>query len=176
MSNPPILETPRLILRAAEKSDYDAAFAMWSDPDVVRYIGGNTRSSVEVWSAIARGRGCWPLLGYGFWIVTDKNNGAFLGEAGFADFKRGMDPDLSAFPEAGWAFTAASWGKGIGREAVGAMHNWMDQAAPQDTVCIIDASNVASQKIARSLGYDVWCESTLRDAPITVYRRKPAVA
>ncbi len=171
---PPVLETPRLILRGAEKSDFDDAAAMWSDPAVVRFIGGATRSPQEVWTAMARGRGCWPMLGYGFWVVTDKASGAFLGEAGFADFKRGMEPDLSAFPEAGWAFNAASWGKGIGREAVRAIHDWLDTQDFGDSVCIIDDGNAASQKIAAHAGYQFWCETTLRGAPIKAYRRKAA--
>ena len=169
--NPPILTTDRLILRPMVEGDFSHAAAMWGDEDVVRFIGGMTRGPQDVWFASVRGRGMWDIKGFGYWTVVDRETGQFLGEAGFADFKRGMDPDLSQWPEAGWAFGRASWGRGIASEVVGAMHVWLDENLPGQSVCIIDDGNRASRRVAEKSGYEFWRASELRGKPVNVYRR-----
>src|SRR3546814_18541859 len=65
----PVLTTERLLLRAPSADDLDASAAMWSNPEVVRHIGGKPFTREEVWSRILRARGLWSMLGYGFWAV-----------------------------------------------------------------------------------------------------------
>ena len=36
----PVIETERLILRAHKLDDFDALAALWSDPTIVRFVGG----------------------------------------------------------------------------------------------------------------------------------------
>lgn len=172
MSQPPLIETDNLILRPHQASDHSDAAMMWNDPEVVRHIGGATRSAQDVWFAMTRVRGMWPMMGYGYWVVTDRETGTFLGEAGFADFKRGIEPDISALPEAGWAFAQHAWGRGVATEAVRAIHDWLDAELRQPSVCIIDEGNLASQKVAGKFGYTFWCTSSLRGAPINLFRRE----
>lgn len=169
--NPPTLTTSRLILRPMQKGDFPHAVAMWGDEDVVRFIGGVIRSPQDVWFASVRGRGMWDILGFGYWTVIDRETGDFLGEAGFADFKRGMTPDLSQWPEAGWAFGRASWGRGIASEAIAAIHGWLDENRPGDSVCVIDEGNRASRRVAEKCGYEFWQIAYLRDKPVNVFRR-----
>lgn len=175
-TEPPTRVTDRLILRPQQASDYEACVAMWNDEAVVRHIGGATRPAQDVWFNLARSRGMWPLIGYGYWIAVEKGSQRFVGEVGFSDFKRGMNPDLSAWPEAGWAFNRDSWGKGYASEAVGAMHDWLDENRPGPSNCIIDAGNIASRRVAEKSGYDFWCEALYRDNPVNVYRREGVTA
>tara|TARA_R110000787_G_scaffold84205_3_gene180665 strand:- start:4107 stop:4643 length:537 start_codon:yes stop_codon:yes gene_type:complete len=174
ITDAPTLITERLILRPQQASDYEPCVEMWNDPEVVRHIGGATRPAQDVWFALARSRGMWPLIGYGYWIVVEKASGQFLGEAGFADFKRGMNPDLSEWPEAGWAFNQLSWGKGYASEAVATMHAWLDENRPGPSSCIIDSDNLASRRVAEKSGYEFWCEALYRDKPVNVFRRAGA--
>lgn len=168
---PPILETDRLTLRPAEVKDFRPAAESWGDPDVVRYIGGKARTPQEVWFAMLRGRAMWDLKGFGYWTVVERATGAWLGEVGFADFKRGLDPDLSQWPEAGWVIGKAAWGRGIASEAVLAAHAWLDQAAPGTSVCIIDTDNAASRRVAEKCGYAYWCAADMNGSPVNVFRR-----
>ena len=171
--NPPTLTTDRLLLRPFREEDFPHAAAMWGDEDVVRFIGGVTRSPQDVWFASVRGRGMWDVKGFGYWTVVDRETGTFLGEAGFADFRRGMTPDLSQWPEAGWAFGRASWGRGIASEVIAAMHTWLDTNHPGQSVCIIDDENGASRRVAEKSGYEFWSVSEIRGKPVNTYRRKP---
>ena len=109
----PALETPRLRLRGHGLDDFPQSAAMWADPVVVRYIRPIPFTEEETWARLLRYVGHWALLGYGFWVVEDKQTGEFLGEAGFLNFHRDTDPPrVINIPEAGWAFRAAAHGRG----------------------------------------------------------------
>ncbi len=169
---PPVLTTARLTLRPHTKDDLGALAAMWGDAGVTRHIGGQPRTRQDVWTTLLRTIGHWQVLGYGYWIVTRTCTGEFLGEAGFADHKRGLPPELAAGPEAGWAFGPAAWGQGIATETMQACQDWMAAAhAPPTTHCIIDPGNLASQKVAAKLGYRQTGDTLLRGEPVGIYRR-----
>ena len=76
--------------------------AMWADAGVTRFISGRPFTREECWARLLRYAGLWPTLGFGYWAIEDKAEGRFLGEAGFADFKRDMTPSIEGLPEAGW--------------------------------------------------------------------------
>ena len=118
----PVLETPRLVLRASRLEDFDAQFAMWQDETYVRFIGNRKRSSGEVWQTIQRNIGAWALYGFGYLVAEDRKTGDFVGECGFMISRRGeISPHLPLEPEAGWGIAPAYWGKGIVYEAMAAM-------------------------------------------------------
>lgn len=168
----PVLTTGRLTLRAHTQDDLGALAAMWGDAEVTRHIGGQPRTHQDVWTTLLRTIGHWQVLGYGYWVVTRTGTGEVLGEAGFADHKRGLPAKLAAGPEAGWAFGPAAWHQGIATETMLACQNWMDRAhAPPVTHCIIDPANLASQKVAAKLGYRLSGDTLLRGEPVGVYRR-----
>lgn len=171
ITSPPRLETDRLILRGFQAQDFEPVSAMWADEDVVRFIGFS-RSPQDAWFASIRVRGMWPVLGYGYWVVTDKETGAFLGETGFADFKRGMTPDLSAHPEAGWAFSKTAWGKGIATEAVTATHKWLDATLPGISHCVMDPEHKTSRRVAEKLGYTFLTQSRYGDKMLEMLQRR----
>lgn len=127
---------------------------MWADPNVVRHIGGNASSMQTTWFRMMRYGGMWPLLGYGYWAVVEKASGLFIGELGFADFKREMKPSIEGIPELGWAFASPFHGKGFATEALHALAAWGDRHidAPL-TVCIINPQNAASVRVAQKTGY-----------------------
>lgn len=167
----PTLETERLILRGAEPVDIEPAAAMWGDELVTRFIGGRSRSRQEAWFGLLRGVGLWEMKGFGYWVITDKSTGQYLGEAGFADFQRGLPETLISGLEAGWALTPSTWGKGIACEAVRAMHHWLDTSHKGDSCCVIDPENTASVRIAEKVGYVHTGETLLAGLPVRTYRR-----
>ena len=90
----PILETERLKLRGHRLDDFVHCAAMWADPIVTKHIGGRPFTEEESWTRLLRYVGHWALLGFGYWVVEEKITGSFIGEAGFADYKRDIDPPL----------------------------------------------------------------------------------
>ena len=149
-----LIQTERLRLRPHRPEDFNACAAMWADPIVTRYIGGRPFSREEVWSKILRYAGHWSLLGFGYWLIEEKSTGAFVGELGFADFKREMQPSIQGLPELGWALCSPMHGKGYATEAVRAVVSWGDRFFQgKQTVCLIHPDHSASIRVAEKGGY-----------------------
>jgi RimJ/RimL family protein N-acetyltransferase len=172
----PILETERLLLRGYTAADLEPQAAMLGDPDVMRHVGGKPISREEAWRKLLAGPGLWALLGYGYWIVERKSDGAYLGQIGFADFKRDMRPSIEGLPEMGWMFAPHAHGQGFATEAVTAAIRWGDSAlAGQEFVAIIDAANSPSIRVAERCGFSVREDAVYKGEPIQLFRR-PAVS
>ena len=167
---PPTLTTPRLILRAHTAADHPACCALWGDPGVTRFIGGRPSTPEEVWQRILRYAGLWQLLGYGYFLATDRETSAVIGEFGLADFHRDITPPLGDTPEAGWAMLPQYQGRGLAHEALSAILEWADQTMPR-TVCMIDPDNAPSLKLAAKLGYTEYARTTYKDSATILHAR-----
>ncbi|MDO9525399.1 MAG: GNAT family N-acetyltransferase [Gemmobacter sp.] len=172
---PPILHTDRLILRPHDVDDFAAVAALWAEPEVIRHILPAPATPEESWSRLLRYMGHWQAVGYGYWVIADRDNGVFLGEAGLANYRRSMNPPLSG-PEAGWVLTAGAHGRGLATEAVGAILTWADRSltAPE-TCCIFDPAHDRSLRVAQKLGYDRPAMSSYKGNPTLVLRRGRAL-
>lgn len=172
MTAAPVIETARLILRPFRGGDVDAQAAMMADPVVTRHLGGNPFEREEAWRKLACGAGMWALFGYGYWAVERREDGRFIGQVGFADFKRGMTPSIEGLPEMGWLFAADTFRQGYASEAVAAGLDWINGALrPAEIVAIIDHENVGSIRVAEKAGFANREEATYREQPILLFRR-----
>ncbi len=169
LSIPP-LHTARLLLRAPALSDFDACLAMWSHPTVTRFISGRASSGEEVWARLLRYLGHWAVFGYGFWIVEDRVTGAFLGEVGFGDFHRELEPSFGGTPEMGWVLAPAAHGRGVATEAVNAALAWSDERFAR-TGCIIAPENTPSLRVAEKVGFRETLRTTYKGEPTGVFER-----
>jgi RimJ/RimL family protein N-acetyltransferase len=125
-----------------------------------------------VWARLLRYVGHWAALQYGYWVVREKATGAFVGEVGFADFRREMKPSIEGLPETGWVLSPSAHGKGYATEAVRAALAWGDRAFHgKKTVCLIDPSNTASIRVADKCGYKEIARTTYKDLPTIVFER-----
>lgn len=164
----PTLETERLLLRAHRLDDLEDCVALWSDPRVTRYISETPLTPEDAWSRLLRYAGYWSVLGFGYWVVEEKGTGKFLGEAGFADLRRAIEPPLGDTPEAGWVFASAAHGFGFASEAVRAIHTWgQSHFSTPGSACLIHPENAPSLRLATKLGY---CETRRSE-----YRGRPAI-
>jgi RimJ/RimL family protein N-acetyltransferase len=169
-----ILETERLKLRPHRLDDFAHCSAMWADPNVTRFIGGKPLSEEESWVRLLRYVGHWFLLGFGYWIVEEKATCNFLGEVGFAENQRDIEPSLKGTLETGWVFVPRAHGKGFATEAVLATLRWSDLHFPSTkTTCIIDAPNLASFRVAEKCGYREFSRTTYKGESVILFSREP---
>jgi RimJ/RimL family protein N-acetyltransferase len=170
----PTVDTPRLTLRGHTAADLDESAAMWGDPEVTRFIGGRPFTREETWAKVLRVVGHWALLGYGYWVVRERESGRFVGEVGFANLEREIDPPFAGAPEGGWVLAPWAHGKGYATEAVRAATAWLeDKLGPVRTVCMIDVGHTSSLRVAEKCGYRRWVETTYHGDAVIVLERSP---
>ena len=172
----PVLETARLKLRGHQLDDFNHCAAMWSDPQVTRFIGGKPLSEEEAWRRLLGYVGHWSLLGFGYWVAEEKATGNFVGEIGFADYKRDLEPSLKGVPEIGWVLASPAHGKGYATEAVRGAVAWGDAHFESNrTACIIAPENLASVRVAVKCGYRQFALATYRGHPTLMFVREPGM-
>jgi RimJ/RimL family protein N-acetyltransferase len=166
----PTFDTARLTFHGHRLGDFDDSLAMWSDPEVTRYIGGKPRTGEEVWMRLLRNVGHWSVLGFGYWVMREKASGRFVGEVGFSEFKRDIgEPSLLAgMPEGGWVLQPWAHGQGFATEALGAALGWL---GARRTCCIISPDNRASIRLAEKHGYQEVARTTYHGDPSVVFHR-----
>ena len=109
MDRQPVLEGGRLVLRPLRPDDWDALFAVASDPLVWEQHPANDRWKSDVFraffdDALAKG---------GAIVAIDKSNGAIIGSSRW----QGHDPAGEGSCEIGWTFLARrAWGGGFNHE------------------------------------------------------------
>jgi RimJ/RimL family protein N-acetyltransferase len=143
-----VLDTERLRLRAFRAEDWEPYAAMCADPEVMRYIGtGVTLKPEDAWRSIAGFLGHWRLRGYGMWALERKEDGAFVGRAGFLD-----PPGWPGF-ELGWTLGREHWGRGFATEAARAALDYAFGALGRERVIsLIRPGNERSVHVAERLG------------------------
>jgi RimJ/RimL family protein N-acetyltransferase len=168
----PILETARLRLRAFREDDLVPWAATMGEPEVTRFLGGNPFGREDTCRRILMSTGSWSVFGYGYWAVERKEEGDLIGQAGFADFKRDMQPSIEGLPEMGWIFSPHAHGKGYATETVQAGLAWADENLKAPVIpAIIDPGNAPSIRVAERCGFAEREEATYRGAPILLFRR-----
>ena len=166
--NIPVVATPRLRLRAHGPDDFEPALALWTDPRVYRYISGKASTPEEVWARLLRYSGHWAWMKYGFWAIEETDTGAFVGEVGYGEQMREIEPSLVGMPEMGWVLLPEFHGRGYAFEAVQAAQRWgLENLATKRTCCIIAPDNVRSIQLAQKCGFREWQH--------TVYHQEPTI-
>jgi RimJ/RimL family protein N-acetyltransferase len=168
-----MIETARLVMRLHRVGDFDASAAMWADPEVVRHISGVPSSREQSWSRILRYSGAWTLLNYGYWLVEERETGEFVGEVGFADYHREIQPSLAGMPELGWVLARHAHGKGYATEAVRASILWAEThfAPSAQIACMIAPENAASVRVAEKCGFRLWQDACYHNDQVHLYIR-----
>lgn len=174
----PTLKSARLLLRAPRASDLDASAAMWADPAVVKHVGGRPFTRSEVWARLLRYAGHWTWLGYGYWVVEERASGRYVGEVGFGDTKRELEPASQRYdgtPELGWALASWAHGRGFATEAVEQALAWSDRERDWPLVlAIIEPEHHASIRVAEKCGLRERASATLQGTPLLVFERRRA--
>ncbi|MGO4377086.1 GNAT family N-acetyltransferase [Pseudoduganella sp. RAF53_2] len=114
---PPVIETERLILRALDARDAPALFALYSDPDVMRYW------SHEAWMMPAQARAAIAEAHQDYadgrslhLAIEHRDSGSLVGSCALYELM-----PLCRRATLGYLLARPHWGFGYGREALAAM-------------------------------------------------------
>jgi RimJ/RimL family protein N-acetyltransferase len=149
-------------LRPFAETDLDLALEMWTDPEVVKYVGGAMTEEeirMDMPDSIKRGGNG----GIGIWCVADRATGEKLGDAfllprpideddtDFSLVVMGQMPDADI--EVGYFLRPSAWGRGYATEICKRLLQFAFQELPLDeVVASVDDGNAASQKVLEKSG------------------------
>ena len=166
-----VVETERLRLRGHIMSDFAYTKALWSDAAVMEHMGGKPLTIEECWTRFLRYVGHWSVLGFGYWVVEERETAEFVGEVGFANFKRDMEPAVGDIPELGWVLAPAKHGKGYATEAAKAALDWgRKHFHSNEFVCLIHPGHEASIRVARKCGFEERQLGTYKGRPVLIFK------
>ena len=142
----PSIETERLLLRMLCPEDLDDLAHLFSDPDVMRYVGdGKTVNREEADKALQSIIRHWDTHGFGRWAVVDKNTQEFVGFGGLRL--------LFGTPEVVYHLATAHWGKGFATElARASLRFGFEEHQFDRIVAIAKPKNAASIHVMEKLG------------------------
>ena len=169
--------TERLRLRPYTVDDFGSMSALMSRPETFRYPSREPFREEEVWNRLLGHVGHWAAYGFGFCAVEERATGAFVGETGFAWFRRGLGESYAEAPEATWTIAPDHQGRGYASEAAGAAQRWIEQrlGLPR-TLCMIHPDNAPSLGVARRLGYQEIGRVTYKGHPAIFFERRLSAA
>jgi len=145
--NIPRLETERLILREWKPEDLEPYAEFVGNPEVMRYLGGETRDRAGAWREMATLIGHWAWRGFGFWAVEEKASGEFVGRVGM------WEPEGWPATEVGWSIMPQHHRKGFASEAGLASCHWaFDNLGLDSIISLIHPDNEASKAVGRKIG------------------------
>jgi RimJ/RimL family protein N-acetyltransferase len=153
------LETKRLVLRRPEPQDLDGYARMWGDPEVVRFLGGQTRRRAEIGIELMSDH--WDRYGLGLFSVIRKEDRRMIGRTGYLlwDSKlwvNAMHEELAGDAlelEIGWAFEREAWNQGYATESASACRDHaFGELGWNRVISLIAEENVASIRVAQKIG------------------------
>jgi len=164
-----VLETEHLLSRHFEPGDLDALFALYSDAEIRRYIPEGmltveeTREELEWY---LQGHPDYPELG--LWATILKDTDRFIGRCGLLPWTI----DGRAEVEVAYLIDKDYWGQGLGTEAAqGILDYGFNKLNMPRLICLIDAENLASIRVAQKIGMTFEKEGKDDKGPFLLYAR-----
>jgi ribosomal-protein-alanine N-acetyltransferase len=146
----PILETERLFLRRFVPDDLDSLYALYSDPQVTKFIPDAPGSLQETREELE-----WHMHGHpknpelGLWTTIHKGTGDFIGRCGLLPWMLDGREEV----EVAFALARSYWGQGLATEAAqGIVRYAFESLKLSRLVCLIEEGNRASARVAAKIG------------------------
>lgn len=144
-----IIETERIIIREFNVADKTRMHEIYSDEDVMRYIGKGgvlnkeqTSNLIDTWI-----NKFYRQYGYGIWGIEDKTSGELIGQCGF-----NMLPDDEGV-EIAYLLSKENWHKGLATEAASETLKFGFDILGFKTICALSyPQNIPSIKVLNKLG------------------------
>ena len=149
------------MLSPAESRDLEALHALWSEPEVRRFLFDDQDVSLELARSILDSCLECAASGHGLWLVYPKDDRELLGCVGLVPTTTAAEhePALAGVLELVVSLGAAHWHKGYAREALAAVLAHAFGALEVTKVAAVnDVPNAASERLLSALGFQVLSE------------------
>ena len=143
-----ILETEHLLFRPLTLSDLDDMAALYSDPEVMRYLGGpRDRDEVErVLNGYIRD---YQMYGHSFFATILKSDQSFIGHCGLLNQEVEGQPEV----ELGFVLARPYWQNNFALEGIQALKDYgFNELGFPSLISLIPPENSVSIHIAEKIG------------------------
>ena len=149
-SNPKIIHLDRLTMEPLQLFDLDSLAAIWSDPEVTKFLPSRgvpiPREKVERASASFVEH--WQKLGYGIWKIVEDETDKMLGYCGLRYLDELNEVELL------YGLAKEYWGKGIATKAAKSSVSFgFDEANLDKIIALALPENEASKKVIEKTGF-----------------------
>jgi len=142
------IETDRLIIRSAQKVDFESLAALWADPEVTYYMGG-PRNYEEILNILREDAQVNPQPVFDLWPVIEKETGQVVGDCGILE----KNIDGRNQYEIVYVLAKSAWGKGFATEVASALKDYaFNELDLKRVTALIDPGNLKSEKVATKIG------------------------
>ena len=142
-----ILETDRLILRTWAYQDVDAAFRIWGDAEVMRFVGKPFESLEVAHTALGNAIAAQERYGFCLWAAVEKSSEKVIGCCGFHPYENGTALELA------YHFIPSSWGRGYATESAAACVKYgFEGLNKPKIVAFAHPDNAASDRVLEKVG------------------------
>jgi [ribosomal protein S5]-alanine N-acetyltransferase len=150
-----IFESERLAMRLWTLDDFDDYYALYSDPEVLRYIQAVPKPPDppevirELLVQRVEKQASWPE-GQGSWAIVEKDSGRAVGTVIFRPVPEGPEGDF----EIGWHLARAFWGRGYATEAARAAMEYGFEKNPSldRIISVCFPENTPSERVMQRIG------------------------
>jgi [ribosomal protein S5]-alanine N-acetyltransferase len=152
-------------MRPFEPGDVEAAYAVFRDPEVMRYaVGEPDAKSGDTRERLARYAAHQVRYGFSKWAVLDRESGAYLGDAGIMSFRDTGELEL------GYRLARDAWGRGLGTEVARAwlQHGLATLGLPR-IIAFSHPDNAASIRVMQKVGMRLDRKDHLGGMDVVVY-------
>src|SRR5437899_2883007 len=147
------LQTARLVIRPFEQGDADAWIAMFSDPEVRRFLPPAPVPTMETFERAIESRHAMEReLDYAMWAVDEMTTGRFIGQCGLRPAKS-MDENAGSEIDLAYHFARASWNRGYATEAaIAVLAHGLGPVGPDSIMAVVVPENVGSWRVMEKVG------------------------
>jgi [ribosomal protein S5]-alanine N-acetyltransferase len=159
-----MIETERLILHSLSFADLDNFAALYSDPEVNRYLSSkNGLTREQSGDRLKQFIIHQEAHGYGRFAVSLRD-GTFVGNAGFLVWEETGETEL------GYLLKRSAWGKGYATEVATALIKWIFEATNlSHVIAFAEEENVASRKVLEKTGMTFTDIRLVKEIPFAFY-------
>jgi ribosomal-protein-alanine N-acetyltransferase len=144
----PEIETARLLLRHFTLDDLDALFRLYSNPEIMRYVGKGAFATIEETKPrLIFMIEHWEKHGFGMWALVHKESGKMIGRCGLQYLDNTPEVEL------GYLLDKAFWNMGLATEAsLESLKFGFLELGLERIVAIARPENIASQRVMQKVG------------------------
>jgi [ribosomal protein S5]-alanine N-acetyltransferase len=145
-----LLETKRLIVKPTSLDNLDNTYKLYSDPEVMRYVGRGAKTYEETCNAVKLLIAHHEKHGFSTGDVYEKETGLYVGRAGLVYLEmRDDQPDI----EIGYILHKIFWNKGYGTELAKGTVEWGFNHLPVNKlIANVSPKNISSCHVLEKIG------------------------